>query len=247
MRVTDDAPYYRDDLTHVHHTGFGFHAERCAPGVLALLRPVLDSPAPVLELGCGSGLLTRYLVEAGYGVIATDASPAMLNLVRDTAPEVAEVRRLTLPDDPLPEAAAIVSVGHVLNYLPDLEAVHGALVRIAQALRPGGVFALDVCEPGYASWRLGLGDQVRTGEGWVLTTRFSHPSPDRFVREIIVFTREEDGRWRRDDERHDNVLFDASAMADLLAEHGVPTEVSDSFGGEELPGGLKTLVGVKRG
>lgn len=30
-------PYYRADLALVHHLGFGFHADDCAPGILELL------------------------------------------------------------------------------------------------------------------------------------------------------------------------------------------------------------------
>ena len=36
--MTDRA--YRADLAHVHHVGFGFHADRCAPGILAGLEPI---------------------------------------------------------------------------------------------------------------------------------------------------------------------------------------------------------------
>ena len=68
-----DDPYYRRDLALIHHIGFGFHAEDCAPGVLELLEPVRERDGLVVELGCGSGLLTRYLVDAGHRVIATDA------------------------------------------------------------------------------------------------------------------------------------------------------------------------------
>ena len=78
-------PYYRDDLALVHHRGFGFHADLCAPGILELLAPVRERDGLVLEVGCGSGLLTRYLVDAGHRVLATDASPAMLELARETA------------------------------------------------------------------------------------------------------------------------------------------------------------------
>ncbi len=72
----------------------------------------------VVELGCGSGLLTRHLLDGGHRVIATDASPAMLDLARDVASDAEEIRRLTLPDDPIPEADAIVSVGHALSTCP---------------------------------------------------------------------------------------------------------------------------------
>ncbi len=37
-----DTPYYRRDLALVHHLGFGFHADDCAPGILELLRPVRE-------------------------------------------------------------------------------------------------------------------------------------------------------------------------------------------------------------
>jgi 2-polyprenyl-3-methyl-5-hydroxy-6-metoxy-1,4-benzoquinol methylase len=68
------AAYYRRDLALVHHLGYGFHADACAPGILALLESVRERRGLVLELGCGSGTLTRHLVEAGHRVVATDAS-----------------------------------------------------------------------------------------------------------------------------------------------------------------------------
>src|SRR6516164_11231410 len=99
--ATQDDPYYRPDLARAHHLGYGFHADNCAPGILSLLAPVQARGGLVLELGCGSGLLTRHLTDAGHRVIATDASPAMLDLARGYAP-AADIRRLTLPGDPLP-------------------------------------------------------------------------------------------------------------------------------------------------
>src|SRR5215216_6752506 len=70
--------YFRRNLARTHHLGFGFHAEECALGVLRLLEPVLAHSGLVVELGCGSGLLTRHLIDAGHRVVATDASPDML-------------------------------------------------------------------------------------------------------------------------------------------------------------------------
>ena len=120
--------YYRRDLALVHHLGFGIHADACAPGMLALLDPVRERRGLVLELSCGSGALTRHLTEAGHRVVATDASPAMLELARRHAPDAEEIRQVVLPDDPLPDCDAAVSVGHVLSYLPDESAIERALV-----------------------------------------------------------------------------------------------------------------------
>jgi SAM-dependent methyltransferase len=121
-------PYYRADLSLVHHVGFGFHAELVAPGVLALLEPVRAQGGFVLELGCGTGLLTRFLVEAGHRVIVTDASPAMLGLAAGYAAGAEEFRLLVMPDDPYPIADSVVGVGHPLNYLPSAEAIDRGLV-----------------------------------------------------------------------------------------------------------------------
>ena len=238
-----DEPYYRRDLALVHHLGFGFHADACAPGILEHLAPVRDKEGLVLELGCGSGLLTRYLVEVGHRVIATDASPAMLELARDHAPGVERLERLTLPDDPLPKVDAIVSIGHVLSYLPDEAAIDRALVAIAEALEPGGICAFDICDLGWGTARSGDSTGGWVGDDWALVTRFSTPAPDRFVREMAIFVRSDDGSWRRDDERHDNVLIDTSRVPGLLARHGVEASVGSSFGSEQLPAGLKVVVG----
>jgi SAM-dependent methyltransferase len=238
---------YRPDLALVHHLGFGAHADACAPGILALLEPLRERGGDVLELGCGSGLLTRHLVEAGHRVVATDASPAMLALAREHA-RGADVRLLTLPDDPLPPADAIVSVGHVLNYLPDRAAIEVALTAAARALAPGGVLALDLCDLAWGELRREQPPFTRVDDDWAIVTRFSLPAPDRFVREMTVFVREGDregdgGSWHRDDERHDNVLVDTSGVRALLAGCGVDATVQASFGTEDLPAGLVAVVG----
>ncbi len=239
------APYYRRDLALVHHRGFGFHADDCAPGILRLLERVRARDGLVVELGCGSGLLTRHLLDAGHRVIATDASPAMLDLARDVATDAEEVRRLVLPDDPIPAADAVVSVGHVLNYLPDADAVDRALISIARALRPEGVLAIDLCDLEWAQLRRDAESRGWVGDDWAIVTRFSVPSPDRFVREMSTFIRVEDGSWRRDDEHHDNVMIDTRLVPALLERHGVQAAVGSSFGAEHLPVGLRTVIGQR--
>lgn len=241
----NDAPYYRRDLALVHHRGFGFHAEACAPGILELLEPVRGRAGLVVEIGCGSGLLTRQLVGAGHRVVATDASPAMLDLAREVALGAGDVRRLVLPDDPVPPADAIVGVGHALNYLPDEAAVDRSLAALAGALRPGGILALDLCDLEWGAARSDAPTTGRVGDEWAIITQFAVPAPNRFVREMTTFVREGDGSWRRDDERHDNVLIDTSLVPALLAEHGVDATVGSAFGTEDLPVGLRTIVGVR--
>ena len=145
----------------------------------------------------------------------------------------------------MPAADAIVSVGHALNYLPSEAAVERALTALARALRPDGVLALDLEDLEWATARAGQHEQARVGDDWAIITRFESPSPDRYVRDMTVFVRGDDGSWRRDDERHDNVLLDVAQVPPLLAKAGVVSEMRRSFGTHELPVGLFAAVGHK--
>ena len=240
--MTDD-PYYRRDLALIHHLGFGFHADACAPGILTLLEPVRERHGLVVEIGCGSGLLTRHLVDGGHRVIATDASPAMLELARDLVPDAEELKRVVLPHDAIPPADAIVGVGHALNYLPDEAAVEQALIAIAAALRPGGVLAIDLCDLEWGEERRDAPNRGWVADDWALVTEFSLPRPNQFVRQMATFLRNDDGSWRRDDERHDNVLIDTAGVPALLARHGVEATIAPSVGSERLPVGLRAIKG----
>jgi SAM-dependent methyltransferase len=162
-------------------------------------------------------------------------------------PEAEDVRLLVLPDDPIPEADAVVSVGHVLSYLPDAAAVDRALASAAGALRPGGVLALDLLDLDYGVERRDAPDFGKVTDDWAIVTRFSVPAPDRFVREMTVFVPDNDGSWRRDDERHENVLIDTAQVPALLADHGVAATVGPAFGDnartDPLPAGFRAIVG----
>lgn len=52
-----------------------------------------------------------------------------------------------------------------------------------------------------------------------------------------------DGSWRRDDERHENVLVETAGVPALLQAHGVEARVSPSFGDERLPDGMVAITG----
>jgi len=237
-------PYYRHDLALVHHRGFAFHASACTPGILDLLAPVLANHGLVLELGCGTGLLTKELIAAGHRVIATDASPAMLEIAHSVIGDRAEeLRLLTLPDDTLPEADAIVAIGHPISYLADSDAVDRALIAMARALRSGGLLAIDICDLAWGEARRGAPNLGRAGPDWAIITEFSVPSPDRFIRDMTTFVPNGDGSWHRDTERHENVLVDTTCIPALLHAHGVVARVGNAFGAETLPDGLRVVIG----
>jgi SAM-dependent methyltransferase len=61
-----------------------------------LVAPVLPAGASVLELGCGTGRMTRQLARLGYRVTAVDESPEMLAHVREAETVQSSIEGLDL-------------------------------------------------------------------------------------------------------------------------------------------------------
>ncbi len=92
----------------------------------------------VLELGAGTGKLTRQLVDAGHAAFATDPDEAMLEVLRERVPEVS-AKTATAEDIPANDRSVdVVVVAQAFHWFDhDL-----ALPEIARVLKPGGHLAL---------------------------------------------------------------------------------------------------------
>lgn len=236
--------YYQSDLAWVHHSGYSQHVAATGPGILRLLREAgLGAGASVLDVGCGGGLLARELLAAGYAVRGVDASPAMIALAREHAP-AATFEVVRLPNE-LPAVDAVVSTGHVLNYLDTREDIARVLADLARAVRPRGLLAFDLMTERFREARDIAEVHARVEDDWAIVTRFSRPAPFRFDRAITVFRRV-DGHWRRSDEHHRNVTFETDDALAILRRHGIDARLRTAFGNETLPAGLVVLVGIRR-
>ena len=76
---------YGEDLAHIHANGFTALAEAAAPAVVELPRRAGIRRGLVVDLGCGSGITSRALLDAGYEVLGIDSSRPLLARARPAA------------------------------------------------------------------------------------------------------------------------------------------------------------------
>jgi SAM-dependent methyltransferase len=231
---------YGSALARIHDDGFGFHARAAADELLARLARAGHRAGLVVDLGCGSGLLARRMLAAGYEVMGVDQSPAMVALARRRAPE-ARIERASFVDVEIPPCVAVTAVGEVLGYAFDGRAGRGALralfARARRALVPGGLLLFDLAGPGRGpatrprrTWR--------EGDGWtVCLETLERPAEGTLTRRHVLYVRRGAG-WRRGDEVHVLNLHDPRAVLEDLAAAGFRARVLRRYGELRFPRGL---------
>ncbi|PNU02275.1 methyltransferase domain-containing protein [Novosphingobium guangzhouense] len=118
------------------------------------------APAPrVLEIGCGTGFLTRALIERGIGGdwLVTDIAPEMVERCRAAAPPCDASRTLRFAtldgEHGTPEGAPfdLICSSLAMQWFDDTPA---ALARLAQWLAPGGHLVITTLGPrSFGEWR----------------------------------------------------------------------------------------------
>jgi SAM-dependent methyltransferase len=240
--------WYGEDLAYIHDAGHAEFALQTAPGILEILAQNGIHEGLVVDLGCGSGLLARKLLDAGYRVLGIDISEAMIELARRRAPE-AEFRVGSLFDADIPPCAAVTAVSEVLNYLFDPENENIGLARLFRrvhdALATGGVFVFDVLGPGQvAPGATARG--FRVGEDWAVLSEREDPGRGTMARRIVSF-RKVGEHYRRDDEVHRVRLYDPEELSAELRGAGFEVRTMRSYGAYHLGGNHAAFEARKAG
>jgi SAM-dependent methyltransferase len=213
------AAFFGAELARIHHEHFGFVAEAGARTLLA----ETGGEGAVFELGVGSGVSSRLLLDAGHEVEGVDGSEEMLALARAHAPG-GRYRLGNLWQAKLPSGLrAVTGFGEAFNYVvadppPSLPLLEALATRVRAALVPGGIFLFDAAAP------------TRGGEGGERGARFEvdgallvmeELETDGLIdRRVDTFVHVEGDLWRRLQEHHALVTFAPEAVEAALARAG---------------------------
>lgn len=101
----------------------------------------LDSDTQILDLCCGSGQATQFLVNSSQNVTGLDASPLSLQRARKNVPNATYVEAFA---EDMPFADNLFDVVHTSAALHEMhpEQLRKIIQQVYRVLKPGGVFTL---------------------------------------------------------------------------------------------------------
>src|SRR5262245_57891331 len=156
----------------------------------------------LLDLGCGSGLLTELLARGGARVIGVDASRPMLRLAERRCArfgnrvELIERRleALALP----PEAPLALACGDVVNHLPSSASLLRVFRSVGRGLAPGGLFVFEAHTPyAYQTFWSDNTHLLEGAHGDLILDCDYDPQRRRAVARMTAYAREPGGRYLR--------------------------------------------------
>lgn len=219
--------------------------------IIGLLREYGVSNGLVLELGCGTGKLTRLLQQAGYDMIGVDSSEDMLEIARgaewdmpeedgvsecggtldgtgeEYAAEKGESRILYLLQDMREfelygTVRAVVSICDCMNYITDAAELRTVFELVNNYLDPGGVFIFDM-NTAY-KYREILGETTigeNREEGSFIWDNYFDEESGINEYDLTLFIREEGGLYRKYEETHYQRAYEPDEIRRLLLEAGL--------------------------
>lgn len=186
----------------------------------------------VLDLGCGTGKMTRLLKAKGYDMIGADLSGEMLEMAMEEDHDgilylQQDMRELELYGT----VAAVVCVCDSINYLLEEDDLRQVFSLVNNYLDPGGIFLFDMNTP--YKYREVIGDTVicenREHESFIWENYFDEETSVNEY-DLTLFIEQENGLFARYEEFHYQRAYEIADVSEMLAASGM--EVLRIYDGE---------------
>ena len=179
----------------------------------------------VLELGCGTGRMTRIMAAYGYDMIGVDNAIDMLSLAM--AKEEADSGILYLLQD-MQELSlngtvrAIYSVCDCMNYILEEEGLLQVFCHVREFLDENGIFLFDMNTP--YKYRELLAENTfaeNRSEGSFIWENFYDDKEQINEYDLTLFIRNEDGLFEKYEETHYQRSYEMEQVRSLLEKAGL--------------------------
>ena len=193
--------------------------------VTGLLKEHGISDGLLLDLGCGTGKLTRLLAAEGYDMIGVDLSEEMLEIALEH--EMEDPKQILYLQQDMREfelygtVRAIVSICDSMNYLEDYEDLVQVLRLANNYLDPKGMFIFDLnTEAKFQAMGSETIAEVRDEGSFIWENEYDEEEKINSY-DLTLFIREEDDLYRRYQETHFERAWSLDEIKKALTEAGM--------------------------
>ncbi|MBC6978059.1 class I SAM-dependent methyltransferase [Streptococcus cristatus] len=179
----------------------------------------------LLELACGTGIQSIYFKQAGFEVTGLDLSQEMLDLAekrsREAGLDIPFIQGNMLDLSGVGQFDLVTCYSDSICYMEDEVDVGQVFTQVYQHLNKGGRFIFDV----HSIYQI---DEVFPGYSYhenaetfaMVWDSYADEPPHSIVHELTFFVQDEDGRFTRHDEVHEERTYEILTYDILLEQAG---------------------------